>query len=408
MRTFIKNMDLKILLRVVEQIADEKNIPKESVLEAVESSIAAAYKKEYGKRGDIIKAKLNVKTGKLDFWKIRNVVDETMVVMDEEKKAEKKEWKEGEEIIPVYSPERHILIKEAKVIKPDVELGEDMEFPLEEHEDFGRIAAQTAKQVILQKIREAERDSVKKEFLGKEGEIISGLIQRIERGNVFVDLGRAIGIMFFNETIPGEYYRTGERLKFYLVAVQDESKLPGLVLSRSHPKFVNKLFEMEVPEIHEGTVEIKAIAREAGNRSKIAVASNIEGVDPVGACVGQRGTRVMAVTNELGNEKIDIIEWSEDPAKFVAAALSPAKTKGVEILDRREARVYVPDDQLSLAIGKAGQNVRLAAKLTGWKIDVRSLSRPDEILNEGTAEAVEIAEPKEVSKEKIEKEKTKE
>ena len=401
-------IDLKTLLRVVEQIADEKKISKESVLEAVESSIAAAYKKEYGKRGDIIKAKFNIKTGKIDFWKIRTVVDETMVIMNEEEKIEKKEGlpadRHGEEIIPVYSPERHILIKEAKAIKSDVKLEEDMEFPLEVHEDFGRIAAQTAKQVILQKIREAERDSVKKEYLGKEGEIVSGLIQRIERGNVFVDLGRAVGIMFFNETIPGEYYRIGERLKFYLVAVQDESKLPGLVLSRSHPKFVNKLFELEVPEIHEGTVEIKSIAREAGNRSKIAVASSIEGVDPVGACVGQRGTRVMAVTNELGNEKIDIIEWFEDPSKFVAASLSPAKTKNVEILERREARVYVPEDQLSLAIGKAGQNVRLAAKLTGWKIDVRSLTRPDEVLAEGIAEVVEKIEPESTLTEEIKKE----
>ena len=401
-------IDLKTLLRVVEQIADEKKISKESVLEAVESSIAAAYKKEYGKRGDIIKAKFNIKTGKIDFWKIRTVVDEAMVIMNEEEKIEKKEGlpadRHGEEIIPVYSPERHILIKEAKAIKSDVKLEEDMEFPLEVHEDFGRIAAQTAKQVILQKIREAERDSVKKEYLGKEGEIVSGLIQRIERGNVFVDLGRAVGIMFFNETIPGEYYRIGERLKFYLVAVQDESKLPGLVLSRSHPKFVNKLFELEVPEIHEGTVEIKSIAREAGNRSKIAVASSIEGVDPVGACVGQRGTRVMAVTNELGNEKIDIIEWFEDPSKFVAASLSPAKTKNVEILERREARVYVPEDQLSLAIGKAGQNVRLAAKLTGWKIDVRSLTRPDEVLAEGIAEVVEKIEPESTLTEEIKKE----
>lgn len=401
-------MDLKTLSRVVEQIADEKKIPKESVLEAVESSIAAAYKKEYGKRGDIIKAKLNVKTGKLDFWKIRTVVDETTVVISEVEATTKWADRQGEEIIPIYSPERHILIEEAKSIKSDVELGEDMEFPLEVHENFGRIAAQTAKQVILQKIREIERDSVKKEYLGKEGEIVSGLIQRIERGNVFVDLGRAVGIMFFNETIPGEYYRIGERLKFYLVAVQDESKLPGLVLSRSHPKFVNKLFELEVPEIHEGTVEIKSIAREAGNRSKIAVASNIEGVDPVGACVGQRGTRVIAVTNELGNEKIDIIEWFEDPAKFIAASLSPAKTKGVEISERREARVYVPEDQLSLAIGKAGQNVRLAAKLTGWKIDVRSLTRPDEVLAEGIAEVAEGIKPIEESIEKIEKEKKEE
>lgn len=389
-------MDLKNLNRAIEQIADEKGIDKGKILEAVEFSIAAAYKKEFAQKGEIIKAKLDLKTGEVKFWKIKIAVDETTVIFDEEKRKEKKE--EGEEVLPLYNPERHILIKEAIKINPDIKVGEEMEFPLEEREDFGRIAAQAAKQVILQKIRGAEKESIVKEYQGKEGEIISGTIQRIERGNVFIDLGRATGVMFFNETIPGEYYRIGERMKFYLLAVQEEERMPGLILSRSHPKFINKLFELEVPEIHDKTVEIKTIAREAGNRAKIAVASNAEGVDPIGACVGQRGMRVMSVTNEIGNEKIDIIEWSEDPAKFIAASLSPAKVKGVDILPRREARVFVSDDQLSLAIGKRGQNVRLAAKLTGWKIDVRSLSRPDEILNEGIAEAASETENKEVEK----------
>ena len=398
-------MDIKSLNRVIEQISDERGIDKNIVLEAVESAVAAAYRKEYGKRGEIIKAKIDRKTGKLNFWKIRIVVDQTTAILEP---VEKEEVKEGEEKIMVYNADRHIWIEEAKEIKPDVILGEEMEFPLETHEDFGRIAAQAAKQVVLQKIREAERDSVKKEYLGKEGEIVSGIVQRIDRGNVFVDIGRAVGVMFFNETIPGEYYRIGQRMKFYLLAVQEESgKMPGLVLSRSHPKFVSKLFEIEVPEIHENTVEIKSIAREAGNRTKIAVASNVDGVDPVGACVGQRGTRVMAVTNELGQEKIDIIEWSENPEKFVAASLSPAKVKDVEISAKREAKVFVPEDQLSLAIGKAGQNVRLAAKLTGWKIDVRSLARPEEAVTEGIAEAVEEA--KEVTPEtEVEKEEGKE
>lgn len=392
-------MDLKNLNRAIEQIAEEKGIDKRKILEVVESSIAAAYKKEYAKRGEIIKANLDSKTGEVKFWKIRNVVDESVVIFDEEKRKEKKE--EGEEVLPLYNPERHILLEEAKEIKSDAQIGEDLEFPLEEREDFGRIAAQAAKQVILQKIREAEKESVIKEYQGKEGEIVSGIIQRIERGNVFVDLGRATGVMFFNETIPGEYYRINERMKFYLLAVQEEERMPGLILSRSHPKFISKLFELEVPEIHDKTVEIKSIAREAGNRTKIAVASSVEGVDPVGACVGQRGMRVVSVTNELGNEKIDIIEWSEDPAKFVGASLSPAKVKGVDVLPRREAKVFVPEDQLSLAIGKGGQNVRLAAKLTGWKIDVRSLSRPDEVLTEGIAEA-ESAEAVNIEKEKEE------
>ncbi len=392
-------MDLKNLNRAIEQIAEEKGIDKRKILEVVESSIAAAYKKEYAKRGEIIKAKLDPKTGEVKFWKVRNVVDESVVIFDEEKRKEKKE--EGEEVLPLYNPERHILLEEARKIKSDAQVGEDLEFPLEEREDFGRIAAQAAKQVILQKIREAEKESVIKEYQGKEGEIVSGIIQRIERGNVFVDLGRATGVMFFNETIPGEYYRINERMKFYLLAVQEEERMPGLILSRSHPKFISKLFELEVPEIHDKTVEIKSVAREAGNRTKIAVASSVEGVDPVGACVGQRGMRVVSVTNELGNEKIDIIEWSEDPAKFVGASLSPAKVKGVDVLPRREAKVFVPEDQLSLAIGKGGQNVRLAAKLTGWKIDVRSLSRPDEVLTEGIAEA-ENADTGSIEKEKEE------
>jgi len=393
-------MDLKNLNRAIEQIAEEKGIDKRRILEVVESSIAAAYKKEYAKRGEIIKAKLDSKTGEVKFWKIKNVVDESTVIFDEEKRKEKKE--EGEEVLPLYNPERHILLEEAKEIKSDAQVGEDLEFPLEEREDFGRIAAQAAKQVILQKIREAEKESVIKEYQGKEGEIISGIIQRIERGNIFVDLGRATGVMFFNETIPGEYYRINERMKFYLLAVQEEERMPGLILSRSHPKFISKLFELEVPEIHDKTVEIKSIAREAGSRTKIAVASSVEGVDPVGACVGQRGMRVVSVTNELGNEKIDIIEWSEDPAKFVGSSLSPAKVKGVDVLPRREAKVFVPEDQLSLAIGKGGQNVRLAAKLTGWKIDVRSLSRPDEVLAEGIAEVEVAVEEKNIEIEKKE------
>jgi len=393
-------MDLKNLNRAIEQIAEEKGIDKRRILEVVESSIAAAYKKEYAKRGEIIKAKLDSKTGEVKFWKIKNVVDESTVIFDEEKRKEKKE--EGEEVLPLYNPERHILLEEAKEIKSDAQVGEDLEFPLEEREDFGRIAAQAAKQVILQKIREAEKESVIKEYQGKEGEIISGIIQRIERGNIFVDLGRATGVMFFNETIPGEYYRINERMKFYLLAVQEEERMPGLILSRSHPKFISKLFELEVPEIHDKTVEIKSIAREAGSRTKIAVASSVEGVDPVGACVGQRGMRVVSVTNELGNEKIDIIEWSEDPAKFVGSSLSPAKVKGVDVLPRREAKVFIPEDQLSLAIGKGGQNVRLAAKLTGWKIDVRSLSRPDEVLAEGIAEVEVAVEEKNIEIEKKE------
>lgn len=400
--------DLKALNRAIEAIAQEKGIAAASVLEAIEAAIATAYRKEYRKRGEIVKCKLNSKTGQAKFWQIKTVVDENSVRMKEEEsekeKAKGKREKETEEILPLYNPDRHILIEEAKQVKSDVQVGEELELPLEEQDDFGRIASQAAKQVILQKLRETERDSVKKEYQDKEGEIISGVVQRIEHGNVFVDLGRATGIMFFNETIPGEHYRIGERLRFYLLAVQEETRVPGLILSRSHPKFVSKLFEIEVPEIHDGLVEIKAITREAGSRTKIAVASKMEGVDPIGSLVGQRGTRVMSVTNELGNEKIDIIEWSESPDKFIASSLSPAKAISVEILPRREAMVLVPEDQLSLAIGKGGQNVRLAAKLTGWKIDVRSQSRPEVVQFDTTKLNVEAEEKIEIEKESKEKE----
>ena len=382
-------MDLKNIRRAVEQIAEEKGIEPERIMEAIESSIGAAYKKEFAQRGEIIKVKFDLKTGELKFWKVKTVVDENTVRMEEEGEETKpfEETGSDEEKLPRYNPSRHILLKEAAEINKEAKVDDELEFPLEVHDDFGRIAAQTAKQVILQKLREAERDSILKEFKNKEGEIISGIIQRFERDNVYVDLGRAVGIMFYNETIPGEHYRPGERLKFYIAAVQEETKIPGIILSRSHPKFVSKLFALEVPEISDNTIEIKAIAREPGNRTKIAFASNAEGVDPVGSAVGQKGTRVMAVSNELGQEKIDIIEWSDDPAKFIGNSLSPAKVKSVEILPRREARVYIPEDQLSLAIGRGGQNVRLAAKLTGWKIDVRSQSRPEETQEGGVAEA---------------------
>lgn len=390
--------NLKELKKAIDQIAQEKGLDAKKVLEAMETSIAAAYKKEYCKKGEIVKAKFDLKTGGLKFWKIKTVVDETTVRMVEEG-AEGEEKSTGpsdakamegeEEVLPRYNPDRHLLLEEAKEIKSDAQLGEELTFPLETHEDFGRIAAQTAKQVILQKLREAERTSILEEFQSKVGEIISGIIQRYDRGNVHVDLGRATGIAFYNELIPGEHYTVGSRMRFYILAVQEETRIPGIILSRSHPKFVSRLFELEVPEISDGIVEIKAIAREPGSRTKIAVASKVEGIDPVGSCVGQRGTRVMAVSNELGQEKIDIIEWSDNEEKFIANSLSPARVTRVEVLPRREARAFVPDDQLSLAIGKGGQNVRLAAKVTSWKIDVRSQARPEEVQEGGVAVAAE-------------------
>ncbi len=373
-------IDLKNFFVMVDQIAEEKNLSKERILETIEQALAAAYKKEYGQRGQVIKAKLDSATGKMDFWQVKLVVDESMIYSEEELEAMKEKAEQppegdlapGEESKKVrFSEDRHVMVKDAQTIQPGVQAGENMEIRLESLSDFGRIAAQTAKQVILQKIREAERDAILQEFQSKEGEIISGIIQRVESKVVFIEMGKTLGIMPKEEQVQGEFYRPGQRLKFFVVKVEMGQKGPTILLSRSHPTFVSKLFELEVPELRTESVEIKAIAREAGSRSKVAVASHQDGVDPVGSMVGQRGTRVSAVINELGGEKIDIIEWSDDPEIFVANALSPAKAVSADVTGDR-AVVRVPEQQLSLAIGREGQNVRLAAKLTGWKIDVRT------------------------------------
>jgi N utilization substance protein A len=388
-------MNLKSIVQTAEQIAKDKGIEVSKVYEAIEGALAAAYKKEEGDKGAIIRAKLDPATGEASFTRIKEVVDDTMVRIVEEGEEENEPAvaEEGDEArLPRYNPERHLMVDEAKKIKKDAKAGDELEFPLPPSSDFGRIATQAAKQRIIQMLRQAERESVISEYKGKEGQIISGIVQRFDRGNVSVDLGRTQALMLRNEAIAGEHYQIGERLRFYVLAVSDDpkSRTSGVLLSRSHPKFVAKLFESEVPEIADDAVEIKAIAREAGSRTKIAVASNTPGIDAVGSCVGQRGTRVMTVTNELGSEKIDIVQWSPKAEEFISNSLAPADVKGVELLNDREARVMVQDDQLSLAIGKGGQNVRLAAKLTGWKIDVRPISKPNEVQEGGVAAAIEL------------------
>ena len=388
------NIDIKNFTSAIAQIAEEKGISPEKILETIEMAIAAAYKKEYGKRGQIIKAKLDPGTGELKLWQVKQVLDKSMVYTEEEleKLKEKgKEIQEDEEGKKLrFNPEKHIMAEEARKIKPKIKPGEELETALEPKGDYGRIAAQTAKQVITQRIRESERESIFDEYKGKEGEIISGIVQRIEGGNVFMDIGKTLGILPREEQVPGEFYRPSQRLKTLVLKVEQTPKGPLIFLSRSYPKLVSKLFELEVPELSAGQIQIKSIAREAGSRTKIAVASTVEGIDPIGAAVGQRGTRVTAVINELGGEKIDIIEYSEDPEKYIANALSPAKVNEVKRLPKNKAQVIVPEDQLSLAIGKNGQNVRLAAKLTGWKIDVR-----------GPAEAAQA--PEEKSEEEVKK-----
>jgi len=371
--------DLKVIHSVLDQLEEERGIAKEKVLEAIEMALATAYKKEYGKRGQIVRATFDLKSGSVDMNQVKIVVDNTKVFMDKESLEEALETAEEKDDDRVlFNPEHHILLADAQKIKKGVIVGDEIIFPLEGKGDYGRIASQTAKQVIMQKIREAERSSVLKEFGEREGDIVVGTVQRIERGNVFVDVGRAVGILPYEEQIPGERFSQGERVRSYLYRVEDGPKGVALRLSRSHPRFLIKLFENEAPELANGTIEIKSVAREAGSRSKVAVASNDNYIDPVGSLVGQRGVRVATVTSELGGEKIDVIEWSESPQEFIEDALSPAKIVSLDINEEtREAKVTVSEDQQSLAIGKGGQNVRLAAKLTGWRIDIKSTRGED-------------------------------
>jgi len=393
-------LDLKNLNAALDQLAQDKGISKEKIIETIEMALAAAYKKDYGKKTQIVRSKFNTSTGGATFWQVKTAVDESMIKSEEEiadedaareageiqeYKTEREEAREaaredmnenfieGEVKKVRFNPDRHIMIGEAKAIKKDSKPGDELTFPLDTKEDYGRIAAQTAKQVILQRIREAERDSIYDEFSGKEGEIVSGIVQRVEGRLVFLDLVRSIGILPPDEQVRGERYRIGERIKTLLLSVDKSQRGPTIYLSRSHPKFVAKLFEMEVPEIASGVVEIKNIAREAGSRTKIAVTSNEDNIDPVGSCVGQKGVRVSTVISELGGEKIDIIPYNENIEKYISSSLSPAKILEVDIdEERKHAKVTAAEDQLSLAIGKGGQNVRLAAKLTGYKIDIRS------------------------------------
>lgn len=372
---YLTMLDIKALKVALEQLEQEKKIAHEKVVDAVEKSLAAAYQKEYGKRGQLVRCHINFDTGETSFEQVKIVVDETTVRMPVEGEEEvfASQVEEGEDLLPRYNEERHILLETAKMLKKNAELDEEIVFPLDNQDDFGRIAAQTAKQVIVQKLREAERESIVGEFKDKENTIVSGIVQRVERGTVFVDLGRTTAILPFEEQIASERLRPGERVRAYLFSIEEGFRGLSIRLSRSHPKFLIELFKNESAEIAQGVVEIVTVAREPGSRSKIAVRTTDERIDPIGACVGQRGVRVSAITEELSGEKIDVIEWSNDARRFIATALSPAKVVSIELdEDEKKAVVTVTREEQSLAIGKGGQNVRLAAKLTGWKIDIIS------------------------------------
>lgn len=389
----------------IAQICEEKGIPKETMMGVIESALSAAYKKETNRKGHIVRAEFDEKSGNAKFYEIYHVIDKEerdwskeivesyeigKNIIDksrkpkiwDEEKFEEREQKEDKK--PYFRSEREVLLDEAKKYIVKIQIGEYLAIPVKAPEDFGRIAAQTAKQVVLQKIKEVEKEIIYDEYYKKIGEVLPGTVQRVEGVQVHVDLGKTIALLPRKEQVIGERYDQGQRLKVYVLRVDFESRSSMVIVSRSHPSLVEGLFRLEVPEIFSGTVDIVKVVREPGQRAKVAVMSKEEGIDPVGSCIGQRGTRVQAVTDELRGERIDIVEYSEDPIVFLERALSPAKVKKIKIVEGdagsseqdsltrefKRVQVFVDKDQQSIAIGKGGQNVRLASRLTGFEIDI--------------------------------------
>lgn len=380
-------MAISPFMAAINQICDEKNLSKETVLETIEAAVAAAYRKDYGRPSQNIKAKFDPETGQAKIWQVFDVVEEV-----EDENCQK-------------------TLEEAKKINKKAKIDEQVEIELEPKSDFGRIAAQTAKQVIIQRIREAERNMLLKEFKEKEGQVLNGTVQQIEGSTVIVDLGKLNGLILPSDQVTQEKYYSGQRLKVYILSVEETSRGPRVLTSRTDANLIKGLFSTEVPEISADAVEIKAIAREAGVRTKMAVWTDQQGLDPVGSCVGQRGTRIQAVLAEIGEEKIDIILWNQDESKFIINALSPAKVEEVKLAKKeKKATVSVAEDQLSLAIGKGGQNVRLASKLTGWNLDIEAAKEQEkreekkEKSNKETAEGEPEKLDKQEKKEKSDKE----
>ena len=375
----MKAIDNKELILALEDLEKEKGIKKEYLLESIESALVTAYKRNFDALENV-KVVMDKQTGATYVYSIKEVVERA------------------------NDPVQEISLDEAKKINKSIQIGDNVEIEIVP-KNFGRIAAQTAKQVIVQKIREAEREILYNDYSDKKGEIVSGPIQKAERGIVVMDLGKLEGVMPLKEQIPTENYNVNDKIKAYVVDVEKGEKgAPQVIVSRSHPDFVRKLLEFEIPEIYEGLIEIKSVSRDPGKRSKVAVYSQDPNIDPVGSCVGQRGIRIQNVINELHGEKIDVIEWNPDISIYIAAALLPAKIMAVDSKeDEKFAQVIVPDDQLSLAIGKAGQNARLAARLTNWKIDIKSESQFRQMLQEqANSENQEESSEKEVSSEEIE------
>lgn len=417
------------LTNAIKQVCEEKNLDYNAVVNTIELALAAAYRKDYGEKNQNIKVIFDPTTAISQIYDLKTVVDNLPAEEEEEmlkrlqdpsyKKEEREErpviLEDGEEKEKKFNPKTDIQLKEAMILKHGAKIGDELMTELPIPESYGRMAAQTAKQVIIQKLREMERDMVLSEFKDKEKEVVGGVVQRREGRLVFVDLGKAIGILPSEEQIFTERYLPGERVKVYIKEVREGHKGPEIILSRRSEEILKKIFYLEIPEIANGLVEIKSVAREAGSRSKVAIWTEAENVDPVGSCVGQRGSRIQTIIGELGGEKVDIIEYSEDPLKFIANSLSPAKVISIELNeDEHKATVKVSSDKLSLAIGKSGQNVRLAAHLTGWRIDIIEATEDGEekvaIASDDVVAIVdekiegEIVEEKEVVNEKLKNE----
>ena len=381
------------IVSAIKQICEEKGLSYDAVIATIESALAAAYRKDYGEKNQNIKVEYNPEDNTTKVFDAKEVVEDLPEGTEIGDEVITLEAPEGEEPRK-FNPKTDIQLKDAKEIQKKIALGEEIRFELPTKEEYGRMAAQTAKQVIIQRLREAERDMVYGDFKEKEKEVISGVVQRREGRIVLVDIGKATGVIFPDDQIKGENYRAGARIKVYVKEVRLTPKGPEIALSRTSDEILKKVFYLEIPEVSNGLVEIKAVAREAGARSKVAVIASSENIDPIGSCVGQRGARIQTIIRELGGEKIDIIEYNEDVETFIANALSPAKVESVTLNnDNHSASVKVAEDQLSLAIGKSGQNVRLAARLTGWRLDIADLAGTTEISSEDAdLEAKELAE----------------
>ncbi len=393
----------------IQQICQEKGLTEEAVIHAIELALAAAYRKDFGNKLQNIFVEFDVKTGAVNATDVKTVVEdlpaEELTDLDSMLKGEVTENSyiaedSDDEDMHKFNPKTEIPLAEAKLLDPKYELGDEIITPLEVPGEFGRMAAQTAKQVIIQKLREVERENIFNEYKSQEGTVVNGSVQRRDGRNVLVDLDHTTAILPADEQVPGERYNVGNRMRFYLKIVDQSVRGPQLILSRSSVEIVKQIFESEIPEIANKLIEIKAISREAGSRSKVAIRSLDENIDPIGSCVGQRGSRIQTIISELNGEKIDIILWDENAVKFITNALSPAKVVSVDLQengDEKVARVTVKEDQLSLAIGRSGQNVRLASRLTGWRIDIipEISEKVDAVVEDMDTESVDEVEAKE-------------